>query len=83
MLRCTPATELRIGVDWSRTTSSRDVGRQLLRELAGQPLDVVHHLDRVLALRLDDVQRDRALAVDQRSDSFSSWPSTTRATWDR
>ena len=66
MLRFTSCTELRMPVEASRTMS---IFTSAGRTPCSSPCDAAHavdHRDGVLALRLDDVDRQRALAVDQR-----------------
>jgi hypothetical protein len=65
MLRCTPATELRIGGRGVAHHDQLHVGRQLAGELGHRAAHAVGDRDGVLVGGLDDVQRDGPLAVDE------------------
>ena len=81
---CTLSTEFWMPRELSRTISSLTSGGRVFCSSSTARRTPRATVDGVGALRLDDVDGERALAVQQRRCSRSScWPSTTVATWRR
>ena len=76
---CTLSTEFRMPREPSRTISSFTPGGSGLLQLGHRLAHAARHLDGVLALRLDDVDGERALAVEQRRRSRA--PARRRPRW--